>query len=238
VAFDWAKTMTEPTTERLHYYCPVLASWHKLSPCEKNQKRAKALQRAGYPAQFLEQCLECRGKQLEVHDEKTAKVVTVEPAPPAPQNNGYRPIVWSWNRDRKSEKTKSTKEEVLKPAIKKSQPAHEVKPETPAALALAAVAPMCKNHPDVPAKIDKLGRSLGLCDNCLSQRGSESGALAQHSGRTGPPFCIPINTAEWAELKKWLVAQSKDAVRTLQQEVMYRLKEAKRQWEQGNGHGA
>jgi hypothetical protein len=92
--------------------------------------------------------------------------------------------------------------------------------------------PLCSRPdceaPGSPVKIDRLGRSMGMCETCLSARGRRSGLENTRLGKTSPPVAIPLNQAEYAELKEWLEEQAKEYERTLQREIMYRLKMAMR----------
>ena len=98
-----------------------------------------------------------------------------------------------------------------------------------AAGAPVAVDPPLCERPDctVPGsmvKIDKLGRSMGMCVSCLSARGHRCGIESHALGKTSPPVSIPLNQAEYAELKAWLEDQAKWYERTLGKEIMFRLK--------------
>jgi|WetSurMetagenome_2_1015567.scaffolds.fasta_scaffold46588_3 hypothetical protein len=86
----------------------------------------------------------------------------------------------------------------------------------------------CKNHPDRLAKIDSLGRNMRICNECMAERGQRSAQANRDSGVTGAPFFIPLNAGKWAELKSWLEEQAGENERTLQQEIMFRLKLAMR----------
>lgn len=89
--------------------------------------------------------------------------------------------------------------------------------------------PSCNNHPDRPAKIDRLGRSMALCDECLSIRGRKAGIDNHKRGLTSPPVSIPLNQAKYAELRTWLDIQAEENERSLQNEIMFRLKLAMRE---------
>jgi hypothetical protein len=89
--------------------------------------------------------------------------------------------------------------------------------------------PTCKNHSDRPAKIDNLGRSMGLCSECLSARGRKAGLENTARGITAPPMSIPLNLAKYEDLKNWLITQAEENERTLQHEIIYRLKLAMRE---------
>ncbi len=84
----------------------------------------------------------------------------------------------------------------------------------------------CKNHLDRPARIDRLGRTMRFCQECLAARGRKTGS--QNFTNQTPPFSIPLNVPEFAEVKEWLVAQAAEYERTLAREIMYRLKLAMR----------
>ena len=77
--------------------------------------------------------------------------------------------------------------------------------------------------PGSPVKIDKLGRSMGMCAACVSARGKRGGYGCQ-SGK--PPASVEamLDQPKYAELKAWLEAQADEYERTLLQEIIYRLK--------------
>jgi hypothetical protein len=70
---------------------------------------------------------------------------------------------------------------------------------------------------------------MGLCNECLSDRGRASGIRGQYSGKTGPPVSIPLNQERFAEIKTWLEESAKEYERTMNEEIMFRLKMAMRQ---------
>lgn len=76
----------------------------------------------------------------------------------------------------------------------------------------------CNNHPGVPAKIDQLGRSMGLCNECVAERGRQVGKTRI---QTTP---IPLNHPKYAPLKIWLEEDADINERSLSQEIMYCLK--------------
>jgi hypothetical protein len=80
----------------------------------------------------------------------------------------------------------------------------------------------CKNHPEVSVKFDHLGRSMGFCEECVAERGRKNGEIRI---QTVP---IPLNQPKYADLKKWLEDQGEENERSLQQEIMYRLKRSMR----------
>lgn len=141
----------------------------------------------------------------------------------------------SRNRGRKKDKGKMTPA-VARDLGKKQKPGLSpvTLPEgsqagTPAPLTAAGSSvPTCKNHPEVPAKIDSLGRSMGLCPACLTARGRASGTKNTALGLTSAPVAIPLNQAKYAEIRQWLGEQAAENERTLLQEIMYRLKLAMR----------
>lgn len=98
-----------------------------------------------------------------------------------------------------------------------------VKPE-----AVVNEIPLCKKPdceaPGSPVKIDKLGRSMGMCQACVAARGRRIGIEAYKAQKITPPVAIPLNQAKYAELREWLVAQADENERTLQAEIIYRLK--------------
>jgi hypothetical protein len=85
----------------------------------------------------------------------------------------------------------------------------------------------CKNHTDRLARVDVLGRTMRFCQECLVERGRKTGS--QNFAHFQPPFSIPLNAPEFAELKEWLVIQAAEYERTLPREIMYRLKLARRE---------
>lgn len=82
----------------------------------------------------------------------------------------------------------------------------------------------CPTHPEAPQRIDKLGRWMGMCGECLSKRGKECGEQNYKRGVTAPPMAIPLNLPKYAELKAWLVEQADENERNLMQEIMFTLK--------------
>jgi hypothetical protein len=106
--------------------------------------------------------------------------------------------------------------EMFAPAPLKSEPL----PVIPFPLA-------CKNHPDRLARVDRLGRTMRFCQECLAERGRKTGSL--NFANQTPPMTIPLNAPEYAELKEWLLAQAAEYERTLAKEIMYRLKLAMRE---------
>jgi hypothetical protein len=88
--------------------------------------------------------------------------------------------------------------------------------------------PTCNNHPDRPAKIDRLGRSMAMCAECLSIRGRKAGIGNHERGLTSPPVSIPLNQAKYAEVRDWLETSAEENERSLQNEIMYQLKLAMR----------
>jgi hypothetical protein len=78
----------------------------------------------------------------------------------------------------------------------------------------------CKIHPEVPQRLDSLGRYMGLCQKCLVERGRKA----------GENISIPLNLPRYKELKDWLIVQADLNERTLQKEIMMILKTA---WRQG-----
>lgn len=88
--------------------------------------------------------------------------------------------------------------------------------------------PRCKNCPDKPAVIDRLGQNMGFCKDCLAARGRRMGMLAHQKGDTAAPCYIPMGAAEYADIKAWLEEDAKEFERTLQKSIMYHLKIAHR----------
>ena len=82
----------------------------------------------------------------------------------------------------------------------------------------------CKNHPYRESVIDSLGRNTRYCSECHQERGRRSGKMSQEHGKTGDPVSIPLNQGKYAELKIWLEEQAAENERSLNQEIMFRLK--------------
>ena len=87
-----------------------------------------------------------------------------------------------------------------------------------------AAGPACKKHPEKAAVIDRLDRNMGLCMECLQERGRVAGTKVAQTGSSGPPIAIPLRQPKYAELKAWLEEQAEEYERTLTEEIMYRLK--------------
>jgi hypothetical protein len=88
----------------------------------------------------------------------------------------------------------------------------------------------CPTHPEKPQKIDRLGRFMGMCTECLAIRGKKCGVQNFERGVTAPPVSIPLNLERYSELKAWLIAKADDECRTLQMQIIHILREA---WRQG-----
>ena len=106
--------------------------------------------------------------------------------------------------------------------------------ETPAPLMPAPTGPVppeprCSEHPERPAVIDIMGRNMGKCKECLSARGREGGLKSQERKATAQPFFISLNQGKYAELKVWLEETAEDNERTLPQQIMFLLRQARRQ---------
>jgi hypothetical protein len=100
----------------------------------------------------------------------------------------------------------------------------------PPAAALEAVeVRYCKTHPKVPQRKDKLGRWMGMCDECLAARGKKRGEENFANGVSAPPITIPLNLPKYAPLKAWLEDQAEDGERKLWQQIIFVLKQAWRQ---------
>ena len=111
------------------------------------------------------------------------------------------------------------------PETKEPTPETMLPDDCPGKAGLTAPVLTCKNHPDRPVKFDSLNRSMGLCQECVTKRGRESGRMSNKHGATAPPFYIPLNQAKYADLKGWLIAQAAENERTLQQQIMFSLKQ-------------
>ncbi len=192
--------------EVLPFRCPVFRTDYLTKPCDKNLGRVAALKAKGFiDIGPLEQCTVCRGEKLEERNLKASRKINV-----------FCPV----HPEQRLE------------SIKGGPPGPPISPETPEALPLPMITDIadiqtlhtCKKHLERPAKIDRLGRSMGLCEECLSERGRASGIKGQYARLTGPPVSIPLNQGKYAELKAWLEKQAAENERTLTQEIMYRLK--------------
>ena len=122
----------------------------------------------------------------------------------------------------------SGKQEEIVPAVKLTE-------QEAVKLGIVAPAPppearYCPAHPEVLQRVDKLGRWMGMCDECLSTRGKKCGEQNIERGTTAPPVFIPLNLPKYAELKAWLEAQAEEGERKLMQQIMFILKMA---WRQG-----
>ena len=69
---------------------------------------------------------------------------------------------------------------------------------------------------------------MHFCVECISERGRKSGEMVQARGLTGAPVSIPLNQGKYQELKSWLEREAEENERSLQQEIMFRLKRAMR----------
>ena len=82
--------------------------------------------------------------------------------------------------------------------------------------------------PGSPVKIDKLGRSMGMCQACVNARGRRGGFALLQAAKTQNSAVARLDEAKYAELKTWLEVQAEENERTLSQEILYRLKMAMR----------
>lgn len=195
----------------LPYHCPVLRIDFLQRPCEKNLKRAEVLKKNWYNAGGLEQCQECRGARLEVKDLEASKELNVFcPAHP----------------EQRLDVVKNQKKGGMR-AIMTKCALCEAAAKAPAVQAVG----YCKNHPEKAAVIDRLNRNMGLCLECLQERGRVAGTKVAQTGSSGPPIAIPLRQPKYIELKAWLEEQAEEYERTLTEEIMYRLKLAMRQAE-------
>lgn len=81
-----------------------------------------------------------------------------------------------------------------------------------------AESPKCKTHPDRDAVINKRGVSTGKCQECIVANGKAGGRL------TGNPVLYMLREPRHQELLKFLQESAEENERTLEQEVVYRLK--------------
>lgn len=105
-------------------------------------------------------------------------------------------------------------------------------PSIPPVMALGEI-PTCPRPdceaPGSPVKIDKLGRSMGMCQACVSARGRRGAIEAHTLGKPPAPLLAMFDDPKHADLKKWLEEQAAEYERTLLQEIIYRLKLAMRE---------
>lgn len=248
----------------LRYRCPRLKAEFVLSPCEKNRRWVHALLGAFKNPHLgpLEHCRVCQGQDLEeilegkiMAMEEDLRTTGETPAPPEASPGKYPEFpppaavkglikgqFCKNHPDREAHKNKHgqymgfCRECLAERAAKNrrgnlswrelgetSGPEQEPPPGAP-----------CKNHPDRPAVVDKLGRTMGYCRECIRERGQRNGRLSQQTGATAPPVSIPLNQEKYAGLREWLANMAEENERTLQAEVMYRLKLAMRE---GRGVG-
>lgn len=124
-------------------------------------------------------------------------------------------------------KNEAEAERVLGPGKLPADPAAEI-PPSPPLLKGGETPRACHKHPDRPARIDRLGRSMGLCEECVAARGQKWVADNKRLGRNYAPVGIPLNAPQYAELRAWLVEEAAELEQDLAQQIMYRLKLAMR----------
>jgi hypothetical protein len=188
----------------LPYHCPVHGTDSLLEPCKTNLARVKALKIAQKHIGPLERCLECGGKKLETTAMPQTLGESHKLGKKEPKEEEIAPVI------------EITENEAIKMGIVPPPDAQEVR--------------YCKTHPEVPQKMDKLGRWMGMCAACVSIRGKKCGVQNFERGVTAPPMFIPLNLPKYAGLKNWIVSQADDEDRTLQMQIIYILKQA---WKQG-----
>lgn len=201
----------------LPYHCPVLRIDFLQRPCEKNLKRAaEFLKKNWHHMGGLEQCQECRGARLEVKDLEASK-----------EFNAFCPA----HPEQRLEVVKKQKNGA---SILTTCALCETAAKAPAAPEVR----YCKHHPDTPDH-----KNTGLCLNCLGERAAANSRNRKgrktSTGETPVPpdnNWVPVcknhlRQAKYAELKVWLEEQAKENERTLNQEIMYRLKLAMREAE-------
>lgn len=88
----------------------------------------------------------------------------------------------------------------------------------------------CPTHLEVLQRVDKLGRWMGMCDECLAARGKKCGLKNFEKGVSAAPMSIPLNLPKYAPVKEWLQGQAEENERTLMGQIMFILKTA---WRQG-----
>ena len=228
-------------TQPLPYHCPTLKGKYLKSPCdgqiaEAKQKLAKA---PGAMIGFLGKCLECGGKALvsreeaavkytgDIRPEVTRALVMEEPmgddqtakgkmTPAVARDLGFAPTP---KKEAPVISIQKTQEEPLSEnAFEVFYPLSAVVDEIP-----TCPRPDCE-APGSLVKIDKLGRSMGMCVKCLVARGRKVGMENIRLGKTSAPMMIPLNQQKYAEVREWLQAQAEENERTLAAEIMYRLK--------------
>jgi hypothetical protein len=82
----------------------------------------------------------------------------------------------------------------------------------------------CPNHEDREQKVGRNGRRLGVCDECLSTRDSTKNLdRAREGGRMVQLYFHDKHL----DLKAWLDKEAESNERTIQQEIIYLLKQAR-----------
>lgn len=82
----------------------------------------------------------------------------------------------------------------------------------------------CPNHPDREQKIGKNGKRLGVCEECLSTRPSIKNLNYLHDGRKC--FVQLYFHEKHLDLKAWLDKEAEENERTIQQQIIFLLKQA------------
>jgi hypothetical protein len=214
----------------LPYRCPEFRSEHLQSPCAAKLAKIKELQEKGQEyLGTLEKCRECRGDKLDVREkeeEAVAKELKVEPGfcPEHPEEDtvlvgpGRRPVAGKIPGKCKSCAEGKRATTTPKPEAPKGG-AEATPPDPPED---APAVSLCNKCGVAPAKIDRLGRNMGVCAKCMAIRNKDQLALGHKSGYA--PFNIPLNNPRFAAIKEWLEKEAEEAVRDLPQEIIYRLK--------------
>ena len=81
----------------------------------------------------------------------------------------------------------------------------------------------CPNHPDREQRVGKNGKRLGVCDLCLKARPGVKNLEKGHQGRLVQVFFQDKHL----DLKTWLDQEAESNERTIQQQIIFLLKQAK-----------
>lgn len=242
----------------LPYHCPTFRTDHLQEPCQKNLARVKALKEGHKHVGPLEKCVECKGKMLITKPRLVIEGLPEpenwveerflsEPVPEFTISSPIDPLhphlsepapVMEGKKPPKKEKTVATISETEAAHIKRTEmmvlESGNKRPDGGSfhdfVGAEVVEVRYCPTHPEAVQKIDKLGRWMGMCSECLSVRGKKCGTENFGRGITAPPIFIPLNLTKYAPLKAWLEAQAEEYEQTLHGAIMFVLKMA---WRQG-----
>jgi len=240
---DKAEMVNKPI---FNFRCEKLGLKCLQSPCEKNLLKIKEhrlkFTHAVLPIP-LEHCEKCGGRDLvslnpggepvakkkNLMTPAVARDLAKKASKPYRQDWDPNPEVTTAPLFLKDVDKKPPKQEEPMPELPKKMEGKQEAPEAPRFWPPIEVR-YCPTHPEIPQRIDKLGRFMGMCTECLAVRGKKRGLKNVESGNAAPPMVIPLNLPKYAELKAWLVAQADENERTLTQQIVFILKTA---WRQG-----